>query len=280
MAPFRGLPDQTVGKFRPSILHHDGNIFVPISIGGKAAKYFFDTGAWVNCMSESEAKRLGLAVHESGGTLGTATGAKVGFRTAVAEEFAAGNISLRNVSFAVFPDDQEPWSVLPEGQRGLLGMPVLLALRTLRWTRDGTIEIGAKARLKDVHTSNLYFDNDHLLLVAGVQGRRVHGLLDTGAETTDLYEEFTKEFADLVQESGKKDSTEVRGVGHAESFDSITFPEVMFRIGGVDSVLRPAHALLKQLGPKGTVGNFGLDLLKQGRGFRIDFGAMTLELER
>jgi predicted aspartyl protease len=280
MAPFRGLPDQVSGKPRPSTLHHDGNTFVPISIEGKASKYFFDTGAWVNCMSESEAKRLGLAVHESGGTLGTATGAKVGFRTAVVEEFSAGNIRLRNVSFAVFPDDQEPWSALPVGQRGLLGIPVLLAFRTLRWTTNGTIEIGANARPKDLRASNLYFDNDHLLLVTDVQKRRVHGLFDTGAESTDLYEEFTKEFADLVRESGKKDSTEVRGVGHAESFDSITLPEVMFRIGGVDTVLRPAHALLKQFGPKGTVGNFGLDLMKQGRAFRIDLAAMTLELER
>ena len=40
-------------------------------------------------------------------------------------------------------------------------------------------------------------------------------------------------------------------MGHAESFDSITLPEVVFRIGAIDTALRPAHALLKQLGPKG-----------------------------
>ncbi len=281
MAPFRGLPIQTTGQRRPSTLHHDGNTFIPISIDSRPAKYFLDTGAWMNCMSESEAKRLGLAFHESSGTLGTATGVRVGFRTAVASELATGDIHIHNISFAIFPDDQEPWSALPEGQRGLLGMPVLLAFRTLRWTRDGTLEIGgSNARPKDARVSNLYFDNDHLFLVTDIEGRRVHGLLDTGAETTDLYEEFTKKFADLVRESGKKDSTEVRGVGHAESFDSITLPEVVFRIGAIDTVLRPAHALLRQLGPKGTVGNFGLDPLKQGRAFRIDLVAMTLELER
>jgi predicted aspartyl protease len=279
MAGFRGLPDQITSKLRPSTLHHDENTFSPVSIDGKPAKYFFDTGAWGNCMSESEAKRFGLAVHDAGGIMGTATGVNAGFRIAVASELTAGNIHLRNVSFAILPDDQEPWSVLPEGRRGLLRMPVLLAFRMLRWTRSGTIEIEGNGRSKDVRASNLYFDNDHLFLVTDVLGRKVHGALDTGAETTDLEEAFAKEFGDLLRESGKMGFTEVRGVGHAESFDSITLPEVMLRIGAVDTILRPAHVLLKQLGPKGSIGAVGMDLLKQSRAFRIDLGAMTLELE-
>jgi predicted aspartyl protease len=107
IAGFRGLPDQTVGRQRPSTLPHEpGSIFIPISINRTPATYFFDTGAWVNCMSESEARRLGLAVHDAEGTLGTGTGAKIGFRTAVASEVTAGGIHFKSVSFAVFRDDQ------------------------------------------------------------------------------------------------------------------------------------------------------------------------------
>ena len=82
-----------------------------------------------------------------------------------------------------------------------------------------------------------------------------------------------------MSEAGKKDTTEVRGVGHAESFDSITMPELKLNVGHLDVVLRPAHVLLKQIGAKCCVGNFGMDLLKQGRAFKIDFGAMRLDLE-
>jgi hypothetical protein len=71
----------------------------------------------------------------------------------------------------------------------------------------------------------------------------------------------------------------VRGVGNAEKFDSITLPELRFEIGNLDAVLRPAHVLLKQIGARCCVGNFGMDLLKQGRAFKIDFGAMRLDLE-
>jgi hypothetical protein len=161
----------------------------------------------------------------------------------------------------------------------LLGIPVIIGFRTLRWSQDGTVEIGKPSASFAPPEANLFFDDDHLVIAAGLGQRTVLATLDTGALTTDLYEAFAKEFASLLSASGKKDTTEVRGVGHAESFDSITLPEVRFRIGHVDTTLRPAHVLLKQIGAKCCAGNLGLDLLQQGRAFRIDLGAMRLDLE-
>ncbi|HLJ18413.1 MAG TPA: retropepsin-like aspartic protease [Bryobacteraceae bacterium] len=193
VAGFRGLPDQIVGKFQPSTLRHEpGKIFIPISINKNPATYFFDTGAWVNCLSESEAKRLRLVIHHSGGTLNTGTTVRVGFRTAVAPEVMVGGIHFSNVSFAVFPDDEEPWSDLPVGQRGLIGIPVILGLRSLRWSQDGMVEIGMKSVSADARGSNLFFDDDHLVIEAELGQRKILATLDTGAQTTDLYENFAK----------------------------------------------------------------------------------------
>jgi len=279
VAGFRGLPDQSAGKPRHSTLPHKlGETFIPISINRSPATYFFDTGAWLNCMSESEAKRLGLTIHEADGTLGTGTGVRVGFRTVVAPGVTVGDIHFRNVSFAVFRDDQEPWSLLPVGRRGLIGMPILLGLRTLRWSREATLEIGKKSAPANPERSNLFFDDDHLVVSGDLGRNRILATLDTGAETTDLYEKFAKEFALLIA-AGKRDTSEVRGVGHAESFDSITIPELKFHLGGLEVALSPAHVLLKQIGAKCCIGNFGMDLLKQGSAFTIDFGAMRLDLE-
>jgi predicted aspartyl protease len=280
VAGFRGLPDQVTGKTEPAKLAHEpGEIFMPISVNGGSATFFFDTGAWVNCISEAEAKRLGLTIHEADGTLGTGTGARVGFRTAVAREVVVGKTRFQNVSFAVFRDDQEPWSDLPVGRRGLIGIPVILGLGSLRWTQDGSVEIGMRPASTTHRKSNLFFDGDHLVVAARLNRQPILASLDTGAQTTDLYENFAKQFQDLLARAGKKDATEVRGVGQAETFDSITLPEVKFEIGEVETVLRPAHVLLKQIGTKRCVGNFGMDLLKQGRAFRIDLRAMTLTLE-
>src|SRR5579871_493012 len=234
VAGFRGLPDQTVDGTGPARLPHEpGKIFIPISINNSSATYFFDTGAWVNCMSESEARRLGLAIHEADGTLGTGTGARIQFRTAVAPQLTVGNTRFKNVSFAIFRDDQEPWSDLPVGRRGLIGIPVILGLRTLRWTRDGILEIGMKSAPAGRRTSNLFFDDDHLVVAAQSGERKMLATLDTGAQTTDLYEAFARQFADVIRDAGQKDTTEVRGVGHSETFQSVTLPELRLNVGNL-----------------------------------------------
>ena len=77
-------------KAQPSVLPHEsGSIFIPLSVNGEAAEYFFDTGAWVSSVSESEARRLGLRIGETSGTMGTTT-SEVAFRTAVAKKLLAG----------------------------------------------------------------------------------------------------------------------------------------------------------------------------------------------
>jgi hypothetical protein len=194
-------------------------------------------------MSESEAKRLGLTINDTAGTLGTMTGARVGFRTAIARELVIGGTHFRNASFVILPDDMEPWSALPVGRRGLLGIPILLGLRTLRWSKDGKLEVGFKSAPFVARRSNLYLDNDHLVLVADFRGQKILATLDTGAESTDLYGTFAKDFASLLRDIGERSSTEVRGVGRAENYESITVPELRFKINGVEAVLRPAHVL-------------------------------------
>jgi len=279
LAPFRNLPDQTVDNSRSSSFRHKKDFFVPVSINGRPASYFLDTGAAISCMSASEARRLGLTIRKTRGNIGTATGRQTGFRTAVARRLSIGNVHLKNVSFAVFRDDQEPWSLVPPGRRGLFGIPVLLAFRTLSWTRSGTIEVGSAPGRRRERQPNLCFADDHLVMAVGFQQRQILATLDTGAVSTDLYAAFAREFSELTRKSGKKGSTEVRGVGQAANYESITLPELTFHIGGYDTVLRPVPILLRQIGPKYCCGNIGIDLLQQARAFRLDFGAMTLELQ-
>jgi hypothetical protein len=70
-----------------------------------------------------------------------------------------------------------------------------------------------RSQSADHRRSNLFFDEDHLVVAARVNQQQILGTLDTGAQTTDLYEAFAKEFKDLLAEAGKKDATEVRGWG-------------------------------------------------------------------
>jgi hypothetical protein len=158
---FRGLPDQVLESTRPSKLTHEpGSIFIPLSINGNSATYFFDTGAWVSCMSESEAKRLHLQIRNSSGSMGQIAGAQVGFRTAVAQDVVIGNTRFKDVSFAVFPDNQEPWSDLQPGRRGIIGIPLLVGIQTINWEKDGVAELSYQPEPFNIQRSNLSFDNE------------------------------------------------------------------------------------------------------------------------
>jgi len=279
-ALFRGLPDQKTGPPRRSKLPHEpGEIFIPASINGLPATYFFDTGGMVSCMSESEAKRLGMEVHDTSGTIGNSAGGRVGLRTAVAREVTIGSIQYRNVSFAVFPDTQEPWSDLPAGRRGLIGLPLILGFHTLRWESGGGMEIGARPAKLDRRGANIAFDSDNLVVTAALGDAKVLATVDTGASSTDLYDNFRKQFPKLVSAQGRVDKTELHGVGQTDTVESTTLPKLEFMLGGTKVTLAPARVLATQIINPRVAGNFGMDLFRQAKAFKLDFGAMRLELE-
>ena len=58
----------------------------------------------------------------------------------------------------------------------------------------------------------------------------------------------------------------------------MTLPELTLEIGGIHAVLRSADVLMNR-SIRSYIGNFGLDVLQQGRAFKLDFTAMRLEVE-
>jgi hypothetical protein len=75
----------------------------------------------VSAMSESEAKRVGLAFQPVASDAPKAQGSAglfASYRIADADLIAVGNFHIRNVAFLVFPDAQEPWNDLQPGERG------------------------------------------------------------------------------------------------------------------------------------------------------------------
>jgi hypothetical protein len=205
LGAFRGLPDQSiVHREASSVPHERDGIFIPASINGQSATYFFDTGAAFSVVSEAEAKRMGLTMNGITSTSYTMT-SDAAFRMAVAKEVRIGGTVFRNVSFGVLPDSKEPFSKLPPGWRGIIGIPLIVGLRTLHWIRNGNLEIGQASKAFDLAGSNLYFDDDHLVVASAFQSQKLLATLDTGAETTDLISGFARQFAPFLAASGTKE---------------------------------------------------------------------------
>ena len=66
------------------------------------------------------------------------------------------------------------------------------------------------------------------------------------SRSTHLWPTFARDFATLLSKSGVPRTKRLRGVGHSDDVQSIAIPELMLRIGGFETSLRPAHVLINE----------------------------------
>jgi len=277
IAALARLHNQSVIKRRPSKvpLHAWGeDLAIPFTINGRPATYAFDTGNFAVTVRLSEAKRLGLRVYQTDANV-KVNGVSV--QVAIADRFAVGNFRFKGVAFIVFPDDQEPFKDMPEEERGIVGLPTLLAFRNFSWGSDGTFEFGSR-NPSSVSEPNVVFNEQFVMAQVELRKTKMTFGLDTGSETSSLGPRFAETFSDLAKPYGKKDSKKSDEVGSKRKIDSISLPEVELRIGGFPTVLRPAHILLDGSTGGCSYGNLGMDLMKQSRRTTIDFESMTLAM--
>jgi len=277
VAALAKLPNQSVIKRKPSTVpvHAWGeNLAIPLTINGRPATYAFDTGNFAVMVSLSEAKRLRLKVYQTDANV-KVNGVSV--QVAIADRLAVGDFKFKSVAFIVFPDDQEPFSDMPEEERGIVGLPTLLAFRNFSWGSDRTFEFGIR-NPRNVSEPNVAFNEQFVMAQVEFRKTDLTFGLDTGSETSSLGPRFAERFSDLVKQYGKKDLKKSDEIGSKREIDSISLAEVELRIGGFPTVLRPAHILFDRSAGGCSYGMLGMDLMKQSQRTTIDFESMTLAM--
>ena len=280
LTALNGLPKTAVKKSKPSSLQIDpGSTFLPLKINDRDAEFFFDTGAAISVMGASEATALGLMSKSVKGRLDDASGQGIyGLQITLVSDLRIGGLHLQNVPFIVVADTGEPWTDLPQSKHGIIGLPLLLAMHTLRWRPTGQFEFGFPAQALNVADCNLLFHNSNPVINVLVEGKHLDFTLDTGAVDTDLNPEFARSLPSLIK-SGTPENRSIEGLGGRTNSPSILLPFVLLSIGGKNVFLRPAHVFTEHGNGTWAAGNLGMDLLKQAHSFAIDFGAMTLRLQ-
>lgn len=275
------VPDPVVFVRKSSSVqtyHADGNLHIPITINGKLARYIVDTGANISLMSESEAKRLGLEVWNSSSRLTGISGARTSaVRVTDVKDLAIGETHIRNVAFVVIPDSQEPFVDLPEGQRGILGIPVLLALGSFRMNTDGTMTIAPPTKKTAADRVPLAFVGLNPVTRMIFHGKSLTFTLDTGAISTTLNPKFAKLFPAVVT-AGKIKDHKLTGLGGSKQERSSVVPSLTFDFGRPVK-LRPATIFLSdgKISQVWAAGNLGFDLMQQALPMTIDFTHMQVE---
>jgi hypothetical protein len=207
-------------------------------------------------------------------------GSRVLFRIALAKTLSVGGIVLNNVAFLVTSNQQPPFADMEPGERGLIGLPVLLALKSVKWSREGTFEADRSPKPENITAANLCFDDLMLITAATFKQHQLPFVLDTGAVTTDLWPKFAGVAGELIRKSGSHEARAVTGMGGEQTFEAISIPKVILRVGGEAVVLQPAHVLQVQQRSIGEwfYGNLGIDLLGQAKTVSFDFRTMRLSL--
>lgn len=255
----------------------DGNLFLPVVVNGVSGEYLLDTGANISVLGVSEARRLGLQVQGAGATTKDYTGSDVAFQAAVAPELHLGPIVLHNVPFAVVPDKQQPFVDLPQGQRGILGIPILLAAGTWRWSSDGNLEAGFAPADYVKGRENLAFSGANPVLLAEFEKTPLTFHLDTGATSTDLWPPFARRYHARLSRPGK---ARIGGVGGSKDIPSARLDTFDLLIAGRPIQLQNVKVLLKPVaGHPRHYGNLGLDLFEKAQRVTLDFEAMRLTVE-
>jgi hypothetical protein len=207
------------------------------------------------------------------------SGGSTTFRVTQAERLVIGGTELSGVLMLVFPDSQRPWSELQPGSRGIIGLPVALALERIRWTSRGTCETGSLNRPAPVANGNLAFNGLEPVARVEFDKKLLDFVLDTGNQaTSQLWERFGVDFTGLLSERGTRGTIRVNQIGGSSDREVIVLPEVRLRIGGLVTLLRPANVFSRPVGDDRLHGNLGMDLLGQAAEVTLDFQAMELML--
>jgi hypothetical protein len=276
-------PEQQIAHFAPANVpwaDPGKSLTIPISVDGKPVKYPFDTGANLSVISDGDAKRLGLVVHDANLNVAGSAGQQGRFRIASAGHLQIGDLDVENVAFLVFPAGQPPFDASPPLEQGLIGLPPLLAAKQLSWSPSAGLSLGAGHQENENIPPNIVFDGANIIASAVFQHATVMFLVDSGSEWTFMYPRFAKDHDAYLNAHGTKTKHKFMGFGGEVNADVLRLPELSFVIGRNTDRIPNVNVLLQYTDQNSKLfdGTIGQDTMLGPRSFDIDFDTMILTL--
>lgn len=254
---------------------------LPVEANGREAEWVIDTGMTFSTVTESEAKRIGLVLRDSGGRVGSGhTGKELPFRLAIGSELHIGAAHLRNVVFVVVADSALNFG--PFGSQrlhGIIGLPAIRALGSIAVSARGEVRIHSVSARLHQSDPNFFFDGLTPIVEVRNAGRAVPMTLDTGGDRTYLYSSFRETLTPEEQSNLKRQRRGFTGAGGSTKIESELVPQMELELPGRAVRLREVSLRLDSPSPGNgySDGLLGMDALKGG--FTIDFRTMRLELD-
>lgn len=249
---------------------------LPVSAGNWQDDFIFDTGANISTVTASVADKMKLrrfATHfDVHGFQGTVVSTSLG----IADSLHIGNMVLRNVVFMIMPDDALTFSKIQYTIHGIIGFPVIRALKEVHIYKKGTLEIPAHETALPTSASNLAIHGLFPMVQFGTEKGLYNFHFDTGAKVTDLFDTYYAQHARYIRRKGSYKITEFESAGGKRSMEAYQLKRFKFYIGDKTAILPTVTILTKPIrsGSEMVYGNIGQDVMEQFDEMILNFESM------
>lgn len=245
-----------------------------VSVDKDSLNFIFDTGANLSTTIQSVAKQYKMKIIPVDIEVGTSTDIKIYAQLAVCDRLTMGNITLHNLIFLVLPDEILYIPQINHQIYGILGYPVIEALKEIRITQDGDFIVLEK---ESSFTGNSNMAMDGLTPLIYIDKR--HFAFDTGADRTMLYHTFYIENKADFDKNYQSEKIRFGGAGGIAEFDGYVINHT-FNIGDKEVNLESISLLKEKIQESETVyGNIGQDLVQQFDTMILNFNHMFIKFE-
>ncbi len=271
------VPPQTVEIRGDSDVPMSGR-HIPVNAMGRTLSLGYDTGSSLSVLFRSAADDLGLPLFEPAFRIQSVTGKWIEARAAVVPELRFGEVTVRNAVFLVFPDSFFAPGRFYEGmtRHGLLGAPVMVALREFTETRDGRLLVPASPRTGPVVENMCFFGFTPVVEVL-YRGAGLPFIFDSGSAETFLHPPFFRRFRGEINNRSKGKTIVLAGVGDRKIVRARVVDELDFEAGGLSLSLKrvSVHEQVTNNCSGLFFGTLGLDLLGQCERITLNFESMS-----
>lgn len=255
---------------------------IDVTANSITKNFVFDTGAGLNCITESLAKQMGFQIIESETIKAKSfTGANNEIKIAIAPKLTLGELIVENTIFLVFPDNAFTFGEGLYVINGIIGFPVAKELGTITFEADKLTL--SKNTLNTKEPKNLFFESLRPIVMLEYRGKNLPFNLDTGAQNSmfskPLFDLFAKDITAKVTKTTNTTSSAGAQQKTVELYqlenqtfklnkESLNLPKMLIDYENVD-VYGPYN-----------YGNIGQDILSQYKKMTISFEHNYLKLEQ
>ncbi|MGO3707806.1 aspartyl protease family protein [Mesonia hippocampi] len=236
--------------------------------------FIFDTGANLSTTSKSVAERFKMTIIPTDIEVGSITGIKVSAQLAICDKLTLGNIDVYNIVFLVLEDKGLYFPQIDYQIYGILGFPLIEALKEVQITKDGYFIVPKKETRLEA-SSNMAMDG----LTPLIQIEDKHFTFDTGATNTILYSNFYTANRKEIDSNYTETTVKFGGAGGNKDFEGYKI-DYSFNLLGKRVNLNDISLLKSDVSiNKKVYGNIGQDVIKQFDKMTLNFNQMFIKFD-